>query len=48
MQSLKRAVKRGNAVVYNTGNGLDVKRKKASTKEGWKFAKLHKVEIDLK
>lgn len=48
MQSLKRAVKRGNAVVYNTGNGLDVKRKQGSTKKGWAFAKLNKVEIDLK
>lgn len=47
MQSVKRAIKRGNAVIYNNGRGLDVMRKKGASKEAWHFASMNKVEIEL-
>lgn len=47
MQSVKRAIKRGNAVIYNNGRGLDIMRKKGVSKEAWRFAVKNKVDIEL-
>jgi len=43
MQSINRAIKRGNAVTYNTGNGFSTIRKKGSPKKLWRFALKHQV-----
>ena len=47
MGSIKRAIKRGNAVVFNNGRGLDIMRKKGASKEAWRFAVKNKVDIEL-
>lgn len=44
MQSIKRAIKRGHAVIYNNGNGYDIMRKKGASKEAWHFALKNKIE----
>lgn len=47
MGSIKRAIKRGNAVVFNNGRGLDIMRKKGASKAAWLFAVKNKVDIKL-
>ena len=47
MQGVKRAIKRGKAVIYNNGRGLDIMRKKGVSKEAWHFAVKNKVDIEL-
>jgi len=45
MQSIFRAMRRGNAVAYMVSevSGLQVKYKKGSSKSSWRFAKRHSI-----
>lgn len=44
MQSIRRAIKRGNAVVYDNGRGHDIMRKKGASKKAWCFAKKNEIK----
>ena len=44
MQSIRRTIKRGNAVIYNNGNGYDIMRKKGASKRAWCFALKNEIK----